>query len=101
MAKAKTKAPKKRSIRFAPDPGTLAAVGFNNGTDKAFTLFGLVLNESSTGCALVVMSDKKLKKEMECSCIVGHLPNTPAKIRWVKELEKGLLKLGIEYELED
>lgn len=101
MAKAKTKSEKKRSIRFAPDPGTLAAVGFNEGTAKAFTLFGLVLNESSSGCALVVMSDVKLKKDMECRCIVGHLPNTPASIRWVKELEKGLMKIGLEYDLSE
>ena len=100
MAKAKKKKKvvlRHRTIRFPPDPGTLAEVTFEVSPQKTLTLFGLVLNESSTGCALVLMSEQKLKEAAECKCRVGHLPKTDCVIRWVKTLDKDLYKIGLEY----
>ena len=98
MAKAKKKVVlRNRSIRFPPDPGTLAEVTFELPRQKKTTLFGLVLNESASGCALVLTSDFKLKEATICECRVGHLSKTPASIRWVKTLEKDLYKIGLEY----
>jgi hypothetical protein len=89
----------RRRIRFAPDPGTIAYLNFDAGALKAQTLCGLVLNESLTGCALVLMSETKLKEEMTCVCRVGQLPDTAAIVRWVKLLEANLYKIGLEYKL--
>ena len=89
----------RRRIRFAPDPGTIAYLIFDKGPLKGETLCGLVLNESLTGCALVLSCENKLKEEMTCVCRVGHLPDTLATVRWVKLLDPNLYKIGLEYKL--
>lgn len=97
MAKAKII---KRSIRFNPDPGTLAEINFLDSQDeKKRSIFGLVVNESRTGCAAVVMTDSKIKTDTVCMCRIGNLSQTRGIIRWSKLLDKSLYKIGIEYEL--
>jgi hypothetical protein len=93
------KSVKKRSVRFPPDPGTLAEISFAPEAGKPFTLFGLVINESQTGCAVVMMTDLKFKKDCPCHARIGHLADTKAIVRWTKTLEKGLIKIGVEYDL--
>jgi hypothetical protein len=95
MAKNGTQ-PKARSVRFSPDPGTLAEIQF----EKQGVLFGLVLNESSGGCAVVLMTDQDIPVHSRCRCKVGQLAWTDAEVRWTKVLDKNLVKLGLQYHLE-
>ncbi len=102
MAKATHKAlktimPKKRSIRFAPDPNTLAQVNFGSSEKKSETVLGLVLNESKTGFAALFNTSVKIKENMNCNCRVGQLPDTKAQVRWFTILEKDIVKVGFEY----
>lgn len=60
-------------------------------------LYGLVINESFSGCAIVLLTEQKLKKDMLCHCRVGRLDELPAAVRWTKVLDKGVIKVGIEY----
>lgn len=84
------------AVRFAPDPGTIAEVSLNIG-NNTLSLYGLVLNESRAGCALILLCDQELTEGMTCMCRVGRLQNTAAELRWTKELEPGLYKVGLEY----
>ncbi len=86
-----------RSLRFLPDPSTLAEIGIKLNPELGTTLFGLVLNESRTGCAVILVTDQKLSSGMKCICRIGRLPDTYAEIRWVKKVEPHLLKIGLEY----
>ena len=97
--KAAAPAPRQRArgLRFAPDPGTLAEIGIRLMGGHNATHFGLVLNESTTGCAIVLATKDKFHEGMWCLCRVGRLPECEAEVRWVKALEPGLIKIGIKY----
>lgn len=100
MAKTTTAkaAPKKtvRKIRFQPDPGTLAEIRFEQ---LGVVLFGLVLNESAGGCAVVVSTSKKIITGTMCKAKVGNLSWAGAEVRWSKKVDTDLYKLGLEYHL--
>lgn len=84
------------TVRVAPDTGTIAELNVEM-ENKTLNVFGLVLNESSAGCALILLSDQDLEEDMICLCKIGNMQNTAASIRWVKLLEKGVYKVGLEY----
>ncbi len=90
------KSNQRSAVRFSPDPGAIAEVSVKIG-QNTLSLWGLVINESRTGCALILLCDEELTEQMSCVCRVDHLPNTAAVFRWVKTLEKGLYKVGLEY----
>jgi hypothetical protein len=87
----------RKAIRFHPDPLTVGLIDFKIGT-KAFkpTLVGIVINESYTGCAMIVVTDLKLKKDMPITIQVGNLSPMKGKIAWLKTLEENIHKLGIQ-----
>jgi len=95
MAARKT-AQKPRSIRFSPDPGTLAEIRFEA---EGIFVFGLVINESATGFNTVVNTDKSVLVGATCLCKVGNLEWTYAEVRWMKSLESNIVQLGLEYQL--
>lgn len=84
------------AVRVAPDTGTIAELNIEMDS-KTLNVFGLVLNESSAGCALILLSDVDLEEDMICMCKIGTLSHTAASVRWVKMLEKGVYKIGLEY----
>lgn len=88
--------PDRKSIRFQPDPMTIAWMDFSNSKDFEPTLVGLVLNEAYKGCALIVASDEPLKKEQKLKIKVGRLSPLKAQIAWIKNLEENIFKLGIK-----
>lgn len=90
-----------RSTRFDPDAGSVARIGISAGPARAAeTLLGLVHNESRTGCAVILVGERKLDEGATCICQIGRLPFTKALVRWVKEIEPGVWKAGLEYQLE-
>lgn len=91
------KAPPRRSVRFTPDPLTIAALSLN--TDRVFrpALVGLVLNESFGGCSILINHDDVLKNGQPITVKVGHLGLMTAKIVWVKHLEESIYKIGLKF----
>lgn len=87
---------KRRAIRFAPDPGTLAEIAFEL---EKIHVYGLVVNESSGGCAVLVSTEETIEKGMICICRVGNLDQVEADVRWIKELEPNLYKIGLNYHI--
>jgi hypothetical protein len=86
----------RKSIRFKPDPLTVALLDLK---PKAQTfnpsLVGLVINESYSGCAILLATDLKLKKETKVNIKVGNLSPLKAEIVWLKTLEENIHKVGI------
>lgn len=58
---------------------------------------GLIINESYSGCALVVKTTINLNPGQEVKVKVGKLPELTGKIAWVKPIEENLSKIGIQY----
>ncbi len=87
----------RKSIRFRPDPFTLAYFSFKPTTPFKADLVALVLNESYTGCSLFFNTENKVKKDQKISIKVGQLAVMQAKIVWIKNLDENLFKVGIKF----
>lgn len=89
--------PPRRSIRFTPDPLTIAVLSLN--PDKVFrpSLVGLVLNESFGGCSILINHDDTLKKDQLVIIKVGQLGLMKAKVVWIKNLEESIFKIGLKF----
>ncbi|MBK7960283.1 MAG: hypothetical protein IPK04_03090 [Bdellovibrionales bacterium] len=85
----------RKSTRFQPDPMTIAQLDFATGKDFRPTLIGLVINESYTGCAIVLVADEAPKKDLKLKIKVGALSPLKAQIAWIKNLEENIYKVGI------
>lgn len=92
------KAAPRRSVRFTPDPLTIAVLALN--TDKVFrpALVGLVLNESFGGCSILInQDDTRIAKDQNVTVKVGQLSLMKAKVIWVKNLEESIYKIGLKF----
>ncbi|OQW53731.1 MAG: hypothetical protein A4S09_06695 [Proteobacteria bacterium SG_bin7] len=91
--------PPRRALRYSPDIGDYAVLCFS-GPDSQFKidLVGIILNESSSGCAICVPANRRLKEGDEFVVQVGKMNPRPATVVWRKELDKDVVKLGIKYE---
>ncbi len=99
MAAAKKVDNKRSSIRFTPDLGDYAALCFRK-TSSEFRVdsLGIIINESATGCAIVIPQTKKLQEGDKFVVQVGKLNPCKAVVVWRKEIDKDVVKLGIKYE---
>lgn len=66
---------------------------------KEFTpiCVGLIINESYSGCALVLKTSQPLNNGQEVKVKVGKLPELVGKVAWIKPIEDSLIKIGIQY----
>mgnify|MGYP000904760218 FL=1 len=90
----------RRAIRFKPDPGDYALVdmlNIENASDFRPTLLGLILEESAKGCGIVVLSNMVLKVGTFCRVKVGRGPALKAEVRWRKDLDEEVMRLGLLY----
>jgi hypothetical protein len=89
--------PPRRSVRFTPDPLTIAVLSLN--AEKVFrpVLVGLVLNESFGGCSILINHDDSLKNDQIVNIKVGQLGLMKAKVIWVKNLEESIYKVGLKF----
>lgn len=87
----------KRSIRFRSEPMTLGYVDV--ALTKTFTpqLVGIVLNESYSGCALILAFDDQLKIHQQIKVKVGNLEPIKASVIWLKTLDENIHKIGIKF----
>lgn len=85
--------------RFNPDKGAVAWIDLK-GEGKGFkpTLPGLILNESFSGCAVIILDSSKLEKGDIVKVQAGKLPVLRAEVRWKKKSKGGqIAKLGLSY----
>ena len=86
----------RKSVRFKPDPLTVALVDLKKSKNFEPNLVGIVINESYSGCAIVVVSDLVLKKGTKVKIQVGQIPPLKGEIMWIKNLEENIHKIGVK-----
>ena len=97
----KTKATAKKTIaprattRFKPDPLTSALLFPKINSETC--LLTLVLNESQTGCALLINTEDGFKKGQKVVVKVGNLHELTSEVIWVTEIDENIFKLGLKY----
>jgi hypothetical protein len=90
--------PLRKHIRFLPEPGTCALID-TRPDPEVFEpkLTSLVYNESYSGCAVVIHSTKKLQPGDICWVQISTLRPLRAEVRWRKELDSGIARVGLSY----
>ncbi|WP_017327503.1 hypothetical protein [Synechococcus sp. PCC 7336] len=58
---------------------------------------GLAVDGSFSGCGVVTVSDAAIASGQHCTAIVGGAGPIEAKVVWVRELERNILRLGLQY----
>ncbi|MFN8792450.1 MAG: hypothetical protein ACK5Y2_13430 [Bdellovibrionales bacterium] len=89
---------KRRNIRFSPDQGDLAWILTDHkGKFRDVPLPALLLDESYSGCSIVIAKNSQFSENSEIHVKVGSLDPLKASIRWIKEFEGRVLILGLSY----
>lgn len=91
-----------KQIRFPPDSDEMAFISFNVNDFKK-DLSALIINESLQGACLVinralVPTDKPINIGQIFLAKIGAMNPLRARVRWLKEVDENLLKIGIELE---
>lgn len=89
--------PDRKFIRFKPDDNALALIDLKT-TGKDFTpsMSALILNESFSGCALVLTSNDIIKAGTKIKIKIGNLHVMKGEIVWSKVLEENIQKVGVK-----
>lgn len=83
------------ATRFKPDPLTVAYLSLKaTGTGQ---LVGLILNESFTGCAVLINTEERFKLDQKVFVKVGNLHAMAAQIIWSTQLDENIFKIGLRY----
>lgn len=98
------KSPKRRYLRFEPDEIEIAQLQFVEAEPDDFFFkpeaAGLVIDESYEGCALAVVANtlpEGLAKGTHCQIKINKLGPMRAELRWIKELDEEVWKIGVHY----
>jgi hypothetical protein len=91
-------------LRFPPDEWE---VGLIQCTDAMVDednfkpeIAGLVMEESRAGCGLVVLDRQltdRIKERDRCLVKVARLGIVLAEVRWIKPLDQGVSRMGLNY----
>ncbi len=90
----------RRSLRFPPDEGAVAWLDpsvHEDNRDFKPTIAALVTDEALKGCGLITLVHDWLREGAECMVQVGDLAPLRAQIRWVKDLNDNVLKIGVVF----
>jgi hypothetical protein len=92
---------KRRYLRFRPDSPSLASLDLSLEGPFHGQWLALVFEEGHKGCGLILLANADdFPEDTRMRVAVGKLPLSPAKVRWVKEIDPGVLRMGIEYEFQ-
>jgi len=89
---------KRRYLRYLPDEGAFALLDLEMGESFNPQVVALVSEEGYGGCGLVILQRKiPFSLGQKCRISVGNLPVVEAEIRWLNELDKDVLRMGLCY----
>jgi hypothetical protein len=91
----------RRYIRFKPDTSTYAGIDLR-GENQPFVpeIVGLVYEESSHGCGMVLIGIDKLKVGDVCRIQIDTRTPIEAEVRWRKDLDHDVIRAGFLYLIE-
>ncbi|MDJ0597796.1 MAG: PilZ domain-containing protein [Crocosphaera sp.] len=61
------------------------------------SLKGMIIDDSFTGCGLIVISEEKLYVGQLCNLKIQELDPLLCQIIWLKKLDKNLTRIGMKY----
>ncbi len=89
-----------RAVQRVEVFNTSAAVSLGLSDDGEYIeIKGLVANISSQGCCVVFCSEIVPDSHSFVRVTIGKQFNIPAQIRWVHQVERGIFKMGLCYQL--
>jgi hypothetical protein len=96
---AEPSAPKRRHLRFRPDPMEYAQIAIQNlGTPFTPEMLALISEEAPMGgCGLVLLETPLLKVGDICRVKVGRIDPLRAEVVWRKAVEPGIIRLGMKF----
>ena len=85
--------------RFKPDLTQIAWIAFDPRLAASFIADrpALIIEESYGGCCLLVTDSGALEPLAECLLKVGDAGPLRAQVRWIKELDGSIRKIGFKY----
>ena len=86
----------RNKVRFKPDENTMAFIAYDTDGEE-HSIIALVDNESFEGAGLVINQDFPLEVGDNCILKVGDLASMRAELRWKKQLEGKIYRLGFHY----
>ncbi len=88
----------RKGLRFSAEQGTLVHIDLKPETDRFNpAIVGLAVDEAGKGCGAVVLKDPSIREGAECRIQVGRLPPQKAQIKWVREIDEQVMKIGVLY----
>lgn len=84
---------KRKHLRFNADNNTFTAVKL----DEETIYGGLAITESQGGCSSIFLNKPGFSEGKKCYLKVGQLNSIYAEIRWIKELDAEVIKVGFQY----
>jgi len=88
---------KRRHTRFRSDMNTFAWITMVDGDGKPCgpSKGGIAIDESYEGCSVIMQSAPELRVDESCVVTLGGFKPVPGKIAWIREIEPGVIRLGI------
>jgi hypothetical protein len=88
----------RRYIRFKPDTSTYAGIDLR-GESQSFIpeIVGLVYEESSHGCGMILIGIDKLKVGDTCWIQIDTRTPMEAEVRWRREIDHDVIRAGFLY----
>lgn len=88
----------RRYIRFRPDTSIYAGIDTRTqGHPFQPEIVGLVYEESSHGCGMVLIGIEKLQQGDICRLQIGSREPIEAEVRWRKEIDPDVVRIGFLY----
>lgn len=83
-------------MRFHPEEDVVALVYFGS-EEHPVKKSALLVNESYSGCSLVMVGDIPLELDDQVRVKAGNLEVAQAQVRWIQQLDERIIKIGVAY----
>ena len=89
---------KRQHVRFQPDPLDVAFIGKKVDGEFSPELSAMILQEAPMGgCGLAMRITEEFQVGDECVLKLGKLDAYNAVVRWRKQVDEDLLKVGFQF----
>ena len=98
MAETNSNHNKRKNIRYVSEVNEL--VGMMRGQDESDfreEIVGILVDESFKGCSVVIHCSHQLAAGEKMIVRAGKLSPLPAEVRWSKDIDEKVCKVGLEY----
>ena len=85
----------RRELRTSNGAGVAATITLE--ADCSYLITVLMVDGSLNGCGVVAVTDAPVEVDIHCQLIVAGYGPIPARIAWVREIDRGVLRFGLQY----